>query len=103
MWRTAKVVVSVLLSMSTMGCAICSSDLDKEYSAFGGAWERHDRTSGRVGSLFAPAGERVAFGDSKTLDQGPTDAPPEEPEEGMEGPPETEPGVETEGAESTER
>ena len=48
-----------LLALSS-GCAMCSSCDDYSYSAYGGAWERLDRTSGRVGSAFTPeVGTRV--------------------------------------------
>ena len=39
------------------GCALCANPGDDEYSAYGGRWQRHDRSAGRVGSVFAPAGE----------------------------------------------
>lgn len=49
-------VVAVVCS----GCRICASpDLDS-YTTYGGAWERTDRDHGRVGSVFDPAGVRVA-------------------------------------------
>ena len=45
----------VLLS----GCQICCEAPD-EYPAYGGAWERTDRLSGRVGSLLKPAGMKAS-------------------------------------------
>ncbi len=47
-----------LLSLvsSSLGCAICCSPDDWNYGAYGGRWQRHDMSSGRVGSAFAEAG-----------------------------------------------
>ncbi|QDS88156.1 hypothetical protein EC9_23430 [Rosistilla ulvae] len=42
------------------GCRICGSDDDCAYPAYGGSWERTNRNHGRVGSVFAPAGAKVA-------------------------------------------
>ena len=38
------------------GCRICADCEDLAYPAYGGAWERTRRDSGRVGSIFDPAG-----------------------------------------------
>jgi hypothetical protein len=38
------------------GCRICADCEDLAYPAYGGAWERTRRDSGRVGSVFDPAG-----------------------------------------------
>lgn len=55
-------IASVLLFGS--GCSICSNcDLDA-YSAYGGRWQRTERSEGRVGSLFHPAGALVPYGPS---------------------------------------
>ena len=45
-----------LLVSSSLGCAVCCSPDDYNYGAYGGRWERHDMSSGRVGSAFAEAG-----------------------------------------------
>ena len=47
-----------LLSLvsSSLGCALCCSPDDCNYGAYGGRWQRHDMSSGRVGSAFAEAG-----------------------------------------------
>jgi len=42
------------------GCRICASCEDEAYPAYGGAWQRTIRDHGRVGSVFAPAGGKVA-------------------------------------------
>ena len=39
-----------------LGCAMCCGTDDYNYGAYGGRWERHDMSHGRVGSLFADAG-----------------------------------------------
>ena len=38
------------------GCRICADCEDLAYPAYGGVWHRTIRDSGRVGSLFDPAG-----------------------------------------------
>lgn len=47
-----------LLSLvsSSLGCALCCSPDDWNYGAYGGRWQRHDMSSGRVSSAFAEAG-----------------------------------------------
>lgn len=55
------------LLAATTGCALCSSPFDYTYSAHGGKWEREDETSGRVGSLFDPAGPMPAGNSESTL------------------------------------
>ncbi|MCA9135697.1 MAG: hypothetical protein KDB00_03035 [Planctomycetales bacterium] len=49
-------VVGVIVSGS--GCRLCCDLEDRDYPAYGGAWERTSRSSGRVGSLFDPGGAR---------------------------------------------
>ena len=44
------------LVSSSLGCALCCSPDDGNYGAYGGRWQRHDMSSGRVGSAFAEAG-----------------------------------------------
>jgi hypothetical protein len=48
-----------LLVASAGGCAICSSEHDCNYGMYGGTWERHHPSEGRVGSAFEPAGSPV--------------------------------------------
>jgi hypothetical protein len=50
----------ILLACSLTGCTICQDCGDLDYPTYGGAWERTRRDSGRVGSVFDPAGVRVA-------------------------------------------
>lgn len=42
------------------GCTIPSDCGDLDYPTYGGAWQRTRRDSGRVGSVFDPAGARSA-------------------------------------------
>ncbi|HBJ38533.1 MAG TPA: hypothetical protein DDZ51_28020 [Planctomycetaceae bacterium] len=42
------------------GCTIPSDCGDLDYPTYGGAWQRTRRDSGRVGSVFDPAGARTA-------------------------------------------
>ena len=44
-----------LLSAS-LGCAMCCSTDDPNYAVYGGRWQRHDMSFGRVGSAFNDAG-----------------------------------------------
>ena len=50
----------LLLSALTLttGCRICADCEDLAYPAYGGAWERTIRQSGRVGSVYDPAGAK---------------------------------------------
>ena len=61
----------VMIGLAPLGgCRICADCEDLAYPAYGGAWQRTQRDSGRVGSIFDPAG-----GKSPTLadrDQPPT-------------------------------
>jgi hypothetical protein len=41
------------------GCTIPSDCGDLDYPTYGGAWQRTRRDSGRVGSIFDPAGARA--------------------------------------------
>lgn len=56
----AMTCVLVFLACTITGCTICQDCGDVDYPAYGGAWERTRRDSGRVGSVFDPAGARVA-------------------------------------------
>ena len=42
------------------GCRLCCDSEDIAYGAYGGVWERTNRDSGRVGSLFDAGGARVS-------------------------------------------
>ena len=68
------------LLAATTGCALCGSPFDYTYSTYGGKWQRDDETSGRVGSLFEPAGPMpAANGESTVSASGPTTPPTGEP------------------------
>jgi hypothetical protein len=41
------------------GCTICDNCDDQAYSGYGGRWQRTDRSHGRVGSIFTPAGAPI--------------------------------------------
>lgn len=41
------------------GCRICADCEDAAYPAYGGSWQRTIRNTGRVGSLFDPAGAKA--------------------------------------------
>lgn len=55
-FRYAYLVPAVLLMG---GCRICADCEDAAYPAYGGVWQRTIRDSGRVGSLFDPAGAKA--------------------------------------------
>lgn len=67
-----------MLLVASSGCAICNSEYDFDYSAFGGSWDRHDRTHGRVGSAFHPAGERVSLGKTSPAEEQKEESPSNE-------------------------
>jgi hypothetical protein len=69
-------------SMS-MGCAMCCSPYDYAFGYHGGAWQRDELCTGRVGSVFAPAGSKVLTTEAKKAET--ETVPPAEP------PPESEP------------
>lgn len=48
------VLLSALIPFG--GCRICADCDETAYAAYGGAWQRTTRDSGRVGSIFDPAG-----------------------------------------------
>lgn len=54
-------MVAVAVAAITLsGCTLCQDCGDLDYPTYGGAWERTRRDSGRVGSIFDPAGARTA-------------------------------------------
>jgi hypothetical protein len=63
-----------LLSLvsTSLGCVMCCSPDDWNYGAYGGRWQRHDMSSGRVGSAFAEAGYDSL---GEVLDAEPSDQP----------------------------
>jgi hypothetical protein len=65
--------VAVLVLAGTTGCAMCDNAQDWTYAAFGGKWQRDNPSSGRVASLFDPAGGQVT--EQQVSEQGvPTEA-----------------------------
>ncbi|MDP6446964.1 MAG: hypothetical protein QGG36_00410 [Pirellulaceae bacterium] len=57
--KRATILLVALAACFFSGCSMCCGPFDNTYSAFGGSWERHDMTHGRVGSAFAEAGGHV--------------------------------------------
>lgn len=57
----AALVFSMILCVlvASTGCRLCCDREDAAFAAYGGIWERTERNSGRVGSLFDPGGARV--------------------------------------------
>ena len=53
-------LVLVAVSFTAGGCRICADCEDLDYPAYGGAWQRTLRQSGRVGSVFDPGGAKAA-------------------------------------------
>ncbi|NND96303.1 MAG: hypothetical protein HKN47_03110 [Pirellulaceae bacterium] len=55
------IVATLLFAVGILsGCRLCDTSEDLAYPAYGGAWQRTVRDSGRVGSLFDPAGARAS-------------------------------------------
>jgi len=54
------VILTTVLLGGVSGCRLCCDGEDIAYPAYGGVWERTERNSGRVGSLYDPAGARAA-------------------------------------------
>ncbi|KAA1262406.1 hypothetical protein LF1_49700 [Rubripirellula obstinata] len=74
--RIRSVVIGLVLIAMTLpfgGCRICADCEDLDYPAYGGAWQRTLRQSGRVGSVFDPGGAKAATLVDKTT--------PDEPDE----------------------
>jgi hypothetical protein len=56
MARLAAGLLLLTVASLTSGCAMCCAPFDCYYLYQGGAWVRHNPTSGRVGSAFDEAG-----------------------------------------------
>lgn len=56
MARFAAGLLLLVVASLTSGCATCCAPFDCHYLYQGGAWVRHNPTSGRVGSAFDEAG-----------------------------------------------
>ena len=76
-------MIAGLLAVSS-GCAMCASEHDCTYSAFGGLWQRGDPCCGRVGSAFDPADVQIV--ETEVLPEGQIEEVPPEGEsvEGVE-------------------
>ena len=72
MARHAFVWLVLGLTSLASGCATCCAPYDCHYLYQGGAWVRHNPTSGRVGSAFDEAGGPAAGGEM--LQEEPTPA-----------------------------
>jgi len=46
--------------MPVGGCRICADCEPMAFPAYGGSWQRTDRSSGRVGSVFDPGGAKTS-------------------------------------------
>jgi|GEM_PF-5327499 hypothetical protein len=55
-----RLLFSLLALWMCGGCKTCLDCDDDVYAAYGGAWQRTNPHSGRVGSVFSEAGARVA-------------------------------------------
>lgn len=58
--RTVCLVLVFGSMLPLAGCRICADCEDLAYPAYGGAWQRTSRESGRVGSVFDPGGAKMA-------------------------------------------
>ena len=67
---------------SSSGCLTCCAPNYEMFPAYGGAWERTNRTHGRVGSIFEPAGVLVAQNAATATE--PEELQPTEPERKLE-------------------
>lgn len=57
-WLAAGILAMAVAPLT--GCRICPDCEDIAYPAYGGSWQRTRRDSGRVGSVFDPAGAKTA-------------------------------------------
>jgi len=68
--RSMLTAVAIVVGVTVAGCTIPSDCGDLDYPTYGGAWQRTRRDSGRVGSIFDPAGARTATLSPKELPEG---------------------------------
>lgn len=59
-FRSIVLACMVVSLLPAAGCRICADCEDLAYPAYGGAWQRTKRDSGRVGSIFDPAGGKAS-------------------------------------------
>ena len=62
MHRASSLLFLALL-VASGGCTLCTSCDDDTYAAYGGKWQRADRTYGRVGSAFTETGFDTSGGE----------------------------------------
>jgi hypothetical protein len=65
--RIVTLAATIVAGGVVAGCTIPSDCGDLDYPTYGGAWQRTRRDSGRVGSVFDPAGARSATLSSRDL------------------------------------
>lgn len=53
------------------GCRLCADCDEEAYPSYGGAWQRTNRDSGRVGSVFDPGGTRASDLSKRAQSDGP--------------------------------
>ena len=58
--RSIVMATMIVGLLPVAGCRICADCEDLAYPAYGGAWQRTKRDSGRVGSIFDPAGGKAS-------------------------------------------
>lgn len=68
--RVAVLAAAIVGGGVLAGCTIPSDCGDLDYPTYGGAWQRTRRDSGRVGSVFDPAGARTATLSPRELPDG---------------------------------
>jgi hypothetical protein len=70
--------LSFVVGMAALsnGCAMCCAPFDWDYPCVGGRWERHNPTSGRVGSAFDEAGGPIAVATTTSATPVPANAAP---------------------------
>jgi hypothetical protein len=76
MARLAAAFLLLFIASLMSGCATCCAPYDCFYLYQGGAWVRHNPTSGRVGSVFDEAGGPNTGGEIQY--EQPTPAEPEQ-------------------------
>jgi hypothetical protein len=57
--RRSLLISACLLIAPLAGCTLCPSPYDYDYGLYGGSWQRHEPSQGRVGSAFHNAGAPV--------------------------------------------
>jgi hypothetical protein len=58
--RLRSTLLCLALAVSAAGCAMCHTEFDDTYAAYGGIRERQDRMHGRVGSILSDPAMQMA-------------------------------------------